>query len=362
MIKRVLKFKLLCGLEGYIPLDSVTLSEIDSANQFIECVYKYKVGIRKFNDRNPSITWSPTIPLKASNLSLDEIIHDIINSRKYLILPNIKEDNLTEKLNEFDQLFELDFSNETISFYKKDIVLVEPGYAFNIRGTMHINTMFSNWKDIFYNDLLNSDHEKKLHIELDDTLDITEDVLDKDLTSISLTPYDLIKSKMKDSIDENEYDLWDTLFSTDNEISEVLPENSIIEITYSGAGDSGDVDSVLVITNTDDDREKTISLNKLISIELYNEIYSLIWKVIESKEDGFYNNDGGYGKMKISLTKFSWEHYNYFVDENQSISLNINLEDEKVSSDIKTSMLNFDELDDRTYDFRDLIIKSESDV
>ena len=85
MRTRALKFKLLCGLEGCIPLDSTTLTEISSAQEFISIVDKFRTGIRKFNDRNPMITWSPSPSLR-EDTTLNDIIHDIVNSRKFMNL------------------------------------------------------------------------------------------------------------------------------------------------------------------------------------------------------------------------------------------------------------------------------------
>ena len=116
MKSRALKFKLLCGLEGCIPLDPTDLSEVDSAAEFISIIDKFRTGIRRFNDRNPSITWSPSFPLR-EDTTLNDIIHDIVNSRKYMNFPNVDS-------NDYCQVFELDFTTESITLYSEERVVI----------------------------------------------------------------------------------------------------------------------------------------------------------------------------------------------------------------------------------------------
>jgi len=140
-MNRALKIKLLNGLEGCIPLDTTVLSEIDSAAEFIAIIEKFRVAIRKFNDRNPDLTWAVAFPLKT--LTLNDIIHDIVNSRKYINFPDV-----SSNMRYYDQVFKLDFTTETITIYAMNAVTREHEEL----GSMHINSMFSNWKDLFYPD------------------------------------------------------------------------------------------------------------------------------------------------------------------------------------------------------------------
>jgi len=148
MKSRALKFKLLCGLQGCIPLDPTDLSEVGSAAEFIDIIDKFRVGIRKFNDRNPMITWNPVPPLK-EDTTLNDIIHDIVNSRKFMNFPNVYP-------NDYEQVFELNFATETITLYKMRSGEYELGELQEL-GSMHINTIFSNWKDVFYFDASEDD-------------------------------------------------------------------------------------------------------------------------------------------------------------------------------------------------------------
>jgi hypothetical protein len=133
MKSRAFKFKLLCGLEGCIPLDPTDLSEVGSAEEFISIVDKFRTGIRRFNDRNPVITWSPSPSLR-EDTTLNDIIHDIVNSRKFMNFPNVDP-------TDYWQVFELNFATETITLYQADLI-ANPLHEL---GTMHINIMFSNW-------------------------------------------------------------------------------------------------------------------------------------------------------------------------------------------------------------------------
>lgn len=318
MKSRALKFKLLCGLEGCIPLDPTNLSEIGSAQEFIDIVDKFRTGIRRFNDRNPSITWSPTIPLR-EDTTLNDIIHDIVNSRKYMNFPSVDP-------NDYCQVFQLDFTTESITLYSEERFVVSDDEPLTRvkhveLGTMHINAMFSNWKELFYPGMEEED------------LEVWKEALDEDEEDEKWIPaeeeslYDYMRPKMKDQLGSKQMELWDLLMSNLAETD--LPENSTFRINYSGSGDSGDIDSVTVYY----DKEGSYVSSRIDShfnVELCNEIYSQAWLVIDEEESGFVNNDGGYGEMQISATKFSWEHYNYFTETNQTIAMDVDFEDKGI--------------------------------
>jgi hypothetical protein len=312
MKSRALKFKLLCGLEGCIPLDPTDLSEVGSAQEFISIVDKFRTGIRRFNDRNPSITWSPSPSLR-EDTTLNDIIHDIVNSRKFMNFPNVEP-------NDYEQVFELNFATETITLYAMRPEAY-PAVELEELGSMHINTMFSNWKDLFY-----------YGVEEED-LEVWKEALDEDEEDEKWIPaeeeslYDYMKPKMEDQLGDKQMALWDLLMS--NIANTDLPENCTFKINYSGSGDSGDIDSFNVYYDKDGSYVSE-RIESHFDSGNSSAAYALAWTVIGEEEPGFVNNDGGYGEMQISATKFSWEHYNYFTETNQTIAMDIDLEEEGI--------------------------------
>ena len=319
MKSRALKFKLLCGLEGCIPLDPTDLSEVGSAAEFISIVDKFRTGIRRFNDRNPMITWSPSPSLR-EDTTLNDIIHDIVNSRKFMNFPNVDP-------NFYEQVFELNFATETITLYA---MRPEAYLAVGLEelGSMHINTMFSNWKDLFY-----------YGVEEDDiTFKEDEDFDESEMVAEEETLYEYMKPKMEGQIGDNQMDLWDLLMS--NIANTDLPENCTFKINYSGSGDSGDIDSFNVYYDKDGSYVSD-RIESHFAGDTTNEMYSQAWRVVDEEEPGFVNNDGGYGEMQISATKFSWEHYNYFTETNQTIGMDVDLEEkgiEVLPSEVEEAM------------------------
>jgi hypothetical protein len=310
MKSRALKFKLLCGLEGCIPLDPTDLSEVGSAQEFIFIVDKFRTGIRRFNDRNPSITWSPSPSLR-EDTTLNDIIHDIVNSRKFMNFPNVEP-------NDYEQVFELNFATETITLYAMRPEAY-PAVELEELGSMHINTMFSNWKDLFYYGVEEDDIIFKEDEDFDES--------DIEIINEEETLYEYMKPKMEKELGEKQMELWDLLMSNIEKTD--LPENCTFKINYSGSGDSGDIDSI----NLYYDKDGSYVSDRMEShFDSGNSTaaYALAWTVIGEEEPGFVNNDGGYGEMVISATKFSWEHYNYFTETNQTIGMDVNLEDKGI--------------------------------
>lgn len=319
MRSRALKFKLLCGLQGCIPLDPTDLSEVDSAAEFIDIIDKFRVGIRKFNDRNPMITWNPSPSLR-EDTTLNDIIHDIVNSRKFMNFPNVDP-------NDYQQVFELNFATETITLYNMRIA----EYTFvelEELGSMHINTMFSNWRDIFY---YATPDEIVIHGSEDEDDDVT--VVDEE-ESI----YDYMRPKMEEALGTKEFELWDMLFTTKTMdvmdlttkvmTGEPLQEGTYITIAYSGSGDSGDVDHISVYRKTDSSPEFLGDVSKMFTKEDCDKFYSQVWRTVDEREGGFVNNDGGYGHMTISHTKFEWDHYNYITETDHTVGIYHNFEEE----------------------------------
>jgi len=322
MKSRALKFKLLCGLEGCIPLDPTDLTEVGSAQEFISIVDKFRTGIRRFNDRNPMITWSPSPSLR-EDTTLNDIIHDIVNSRKFMNFPNVEP-------NDYEQVFELNFATETITLYamRPDAY---PAVELEELGSMHINTMFSNWKDLFYYGV--EDHLEGVWKDDEDF-----DESDIEIINEEESLYDYMKPKMKDQLGDKQMELWDLLMSNIEDTD--LPENCTFKINYSGSGDSGDIDSFNVHYNNKEGNYVSSRIELHFDSDTSNAAYSQAWRVIDEEESGFVNNDGGYGEMVISATKFSWEHYNYYTESNQTIGMDVDFsEDEgKLPSEIEEAM------------------------
>ena len=311
MKSRALKFKLLCGLEGCIPLDPTDLSEVGSAAEFISIVDKFRTGIRRFNDRNPMITWSPSPSWIREDTTLNDIIHDIVNSRKFMNFPNVEP-------NDYEQVFELNFATETITLYAMRPEAY-PAVELEELGSMHINTMFSNWKDLFYYGVEEDDIIFKEDEDFDES--------DIEIINEEESLYDYMKPKMEKELGDKQMELWDLLISYAGKTD--LPENCTFKINYSGSGDSGDIDSFNVYY----DKEGSYVSERIEShfdSDTSNAAYSLAWRVIDEEEPGFVNNDGGYGEMQINASKFSWEHYNYFTETNQTIAMDVDLEDKGI--------------------------------
>ena len=331
MRSRALKFKLLCGLQGCIPLDPTDLSEVDSAAEFIDIIDKFRTGIRKFNDRNPMITWNPSPSLR-EDTTLNDIIHDIVNSRKFMNFPNVDP-------NDYQQVFELNFATETITLYNMRIA----EYTFvelEELGSMHINTMFSNWRDIFY---YATPDEIVIHGSEDEDDDVT--VVDEE-ESI----YDYMRPKMEEALGTKEFELWDMLFTTKTMdvmdlttkvmTGEPLQEGTYITIAYSGSGDSGDVDHISVYRKTDSSPEFLGDVSKMFTKEDCDKFYSQVWRTVDEREGGFVNNDGGYGHMTISHTRFEWDHWNNVIETDHTVGIYHNFEEEdSIEEDMEITVM-----------------------
>lgn len=80
-----------------------------------------------------------------------------------------------------------------------------------------------------------------------------------------------------------------------------------IEITFSGSGDSGDVDDLEFYTGTEyiskyPDGNKP-KMQDYISDEQYSKLRDECYELIDDCIEGadWYNNDGGYGRIDINL-------------------------------------------------------------
>jgi hypothetical protein len=320
MKSRALKFKLLCGLEGCIPLDPTDLSEVGSAEEFISIVDKFRTGIRRFNDRNPSITWNPSFALR-EDTTLNDIIHDIVNSRKFMNFPNVDP-------NDYEQVFELNFATESITLYamRPDAY---PAVELEELGTMHINTMFSNWKELFYSGM----EEDDMSFEEDEDFEESDIEIINEEESL----YEYMKPKMVGQLGDKQMELWELLMSNIEDTK--LPENCTFKVDYSGSGDSGDIESFNVYYDKDGSYVSD-RIESHFNADISSQMYSQAWRVIDEEEPGFVNNDGGYGEMEISASKFSWEHYNYYTESNQTVAMDVDFseDDTELPSEVEEAM------------------------
>ena len=309
-MNRALKIKLLNGLEGCIPLDTTMLNEVDSAAEFIAIIEKFRTAIRKFKDRNPDLTWAVAFPLKT--LTLNDTIHDIVNSRKYINFPDV-----SGNMRYYDQVFKLDFTTETITIYAMNAVTREHEEL----GSMHINSMFSNWKDLFYPDAV------ELPVEYLGSEDEEEEI---EIIAEEETLYEYMRPKMEAHLSSSEMNLYDLLMTSPTRSEVDIPETAAFRINYSGSGDSGDIDSFQVIIDKEGEPRSVTDINHYYDKDTADSMYSAAWSTIDSRESGFVNNEGGYGEMNISATKFEWDHYNYITETDHSVSRQVDLEEKGI--------------------------------
>lgn len=81
-----------------------------------------------------------------------------------------------------------------------------------------------------------------------------------------------------------------------------------IEITFSGSGDSGDIDEVTFITNDWDDI--TSDITSKIGDDCINHFRDIAYNIIEDKVDpigDWVNNEGGFGTIYISTDSSSYD-------------------------------------------------------
>jgi len=295
MITRALKFKMLCGAEGIIPLPETTLDKVKSTEEFINQIKLYREGIRRFNDRNPMLEWSTK---KETFKTLGLVIHDLINARKFINHQLITLDGV-------NQLFCLDFTTETITLCETD--------THEELGQMHINIIFDNWAELFYPTWT--------------VIPVEEEEEEEEVPNTSV--YDHMRPKMQDALGSLEFELWDYLFSILGVDGNLLNPSSVIHVHYSGGGDSGDIDSVTIYEKMSDIAIKMgTKAHDLFDSDTVHSIERLIWDVIDSKEGGFYNNEGGYGEMTIGISKFEWTHSNYIQSEEQTVAEHYDFDDE----------------------------------
>jgi hypothetical protein len=95
-----------------------------------------------------------------------------------------------------------------------------------------------------------------------------------------------------------------------------------IEITFSGSGDSGDIDEVQFIANEWDDI--TPDITSKIGDDCINHFRDVAYNIIEDKVDpigDWVNNEGGFGTIIISTDSSSYDlNYSQRITEDHDWS------------------------------------------
>lgn len=308
-LKRGVKLILPNKKEFIVKLPGTTFTEIISTHLFLLEIKKAKSGLINLSKRNPQLLWSSK-PIAFS--TVEDMLQDLIRAKKYVRAAPTDLDFI-------DQLFTLDLFNMTISLHKVN--------THEEIGSMPIMHIFNNWQDIFYPDEPVVDEttlfvapslEPETPVESrvfyihalppppeTVTLDWTEETMDAIADWKETEEKHGVHpntDKMEEELDTASFEFWNYIV---NELKIV----DTINIDYSGGGDSGDIDSIDVISKgvTEDGKAE---YQKIIK-ESYNDISNKCWHLIDKYEAGFYNNEGGYGRIELSASKFNWEHYNY---------------------------------------------------
>lgn len=329
----------------HLPGISQEVPEVDSAAQIVTSLEKYRNGLQRLIARSPSLTMG-----KGKVYSnVDEVLHTIVNARKYLDMNRVDLDYMHEH-------YHLDLITQTITFHNMSIG--------EERGSMPLKMFYANWREMFYPETVSEESvvglsewlydvyetgERIIATEIPSTSEdvksdmrsVVEDTI-KHLEDADLEDLDDDKSigellddpdlghkrkrhehltryaeKMKEVIEDHDYELWEKSIEVladyeDEEKLDLDLDNIFIRINYSGGGDSGSVDDIQVFTHD----HKIIST---ISGDSREELEEIAWRVIDTEESGFYNNDGGYGYFIIGPQKYTWKHYNYVSSEEQSV-------------------------------------------
>ncbi len=264
-------------------------TELQSTREVLNVLQKYSDGIKRFRERKPDLKYKGVLVI----LEFDDFVHTLINARKHL-------EGVAVVTDTYDQQFFIDFINNTITLYK----------GAEERGTMRLDMFYSNWESLFYKDELLAELSAGIEeFEKEDTLPDPPEEIEVEVDGdYALTP------QMMEKLDPEAFDVWNHVMNNTDYAEHPYHK---VTIHYSGSGDSGDIDEFRVWT----DKENYTSFSD-------DELDSLVWKLIDTREGGFYNNDGGRGEIVVSPTKFSWDHWNYISDETHDVSEEVDLSEE----------------------------------
>lgn len=76
-----------------------------------------------------------------------------------------------------------------------------------------------------------------------------------------------------------------------------------IHIEYAGSGDSGAIDSIDVFEG-----------DYNLTHEEYQSVEDFAYSILDNYEYDWYNNEGGYGTVKIDLDEMTWEIDGYIYE------------------------------------------------
>lgn len=278
------------GYQVWIALPLFDGTELQSAREVLDVLQRYNDGIKRFRERKPELA----LRFSKTHGTVNSLIYSLINARKHVEGMSVTKDTS-------DQRFFIDFMNNTITLYK----------GAEERGTMRLDMFYSNWESLFYKDELLAELSAGIaEFEKEDTLPDPPELIEiEDVDGdYALTP------QMKEQLDSAAFDVWNHVMNNTDYAEHPYHK---VTIHYSGSGDSGDIDEFRVWT----DKENYTSFSD-------DELDSLVWKLIDTREAGFYNNDGGRGEIVVSPTKFSWDHWNYISDETHDVSEEVDLSEE----------------------------------
>lgn len=289
MISRSLEILFKNGYKHHAALPDFDGSELNSAREFVQSISKFSSGLLRLMQRNPPVVKAP----KAKKYNtIDDLLHAVVNCRKHV--------DAQQPLPLYHaQLFSIDLVNGTMTFHKSS-----NGSAglFEERGTMSIKNPFSNWEMLFYE----------------------QELVDESKPN----PADKYKEKMKEALCGQAFDLWSKVMY---EMEAPKEGWDHLEIKYSGGGDSGDIDSIEYVYHTyvpvdeDSDEKEKVCDSIGVNDADFDSLVTPIWNLIDTRESGFENNDGGFGNIKIGPSKFEWYHENYYTDSETTVSEEVNL-------------------------------------
>jgi hypothetical protein len=346
---RSLKIVLVNGLTEHFLLPDTSSTEATSAGEIIGVIEKYSKGIQRMRERNPLlVVGKPTI-----YTNVDEALHTLINARKYIDMPVIALLGLV------DQSFTLDLQKNIIVFYDK---------KGEERGSMFLDGMYSNWREILYPetivteaDIITVHEEEEEDISTEVPFDMLKEDMVKDLeepmgeddeefedeesddeeyVDETVTPVRIVK-EMKEKLEscegESACNLWEYLF-VDHDLF-----GKTVVIDYSGGGDSGQTDNVAIYDTIKykaaKSYEETMACDESDSYPTLisgSQLDNLTWSLISSRVGGFYNDEGGYGKIILTGKSFQWDHFNYIQHEEHEVCTSVTAKEEKVDADSDT--------------------------
>jgi hypothetical protein len=275
-----------------------SMSTKDMTAAFLDAINKQRNNIKRFIRRKPVLETVSKLKTTEGEsikgcLTIEEMIDVFTSARKTISCKLVVDES------SYDQMFGINFDTGMIVLYKK-----EWENTFEMIGSMPYDTIYSNWADLFFPEHPETEEEEFDIDELKDS-EISESSGSESKSEIKSKRKHFFTESMMEQLDEPAFEMWNWFYNLMDIRGQVI-------IEYSGSGDSGAIDDIIV--------EGTV-----VTTELRDKIEELCWKLIDSKESGFYNNDGGYGEIIITESKFSWKHYNYITDTHQSVDDEVDL-------------------------------------